>query len=202
MKSITGLGLGAFGLGSLFLLASSPAIGRAYQQAVSAYGTYNSSAPTATSGFVVPLQTDVNGNLKVTAGGSGAAASTPTYVATVPTPSASFSPAQPDLANGTVSHTSKASAGNLLSWSVQDETATAAWFQVWNGTLGSGTLLDSVKVPAGSANSPGSASMGTTDYTTNGLYFSTSLAWGLSSTAETYTALGSGTGFTVSVRFK
>lgn len=107
-----------------------------------------------------------------------------------------------DIQAATISHASKGSAGALLSAFCQNTSAGVAYLQFWDGTLGSGTLKESVLIAAGVSTAPSTTSLGTDDWTLNGLACATSINWGLSSTATTYIAIGSATGFLVSVKYQ
>ena len=107
-----------------------------------------------------------------------------------------------DIQSGVITHTSKNSPANLISAFCQNTSAGTAYLQFWNGaTAGTGTLKDVVLVPAGTSTVPGLISLGTNDWSTEGLPCTTALTWGLSSTTTTYTAIGSATGFLVSVKY-
>lgn len=172
-------------------------------------GIYNVTPPILTDGEEQQLQLDVAGNLRVYLAsllfGENDTVSTPgTNVGTLGvTPnyaySTRYSPAS-ELQQGLVSRTVVTAANKniLVSYSVQNTTASLVYFQVWNGaTVGAGTLVDYIPVPSGTATVPGFSSKGTTDFGANGLFCNVGISWGFSTTPVTYSAVGAGTGLTV-----
>lgn len=176
---------------------------------VNASGVYNVAPPVLVDGESSPLQLDSAANLRVYLAsllfGENDTVSTPgTNVGTLGvTPnyaySTRYSPLS-ELQSALVSRTVVTAANKniLVSYSVQNTTASLVYFQVWNGaSAGAGTLVDYIPVPSGTATVPGFASKGTTDFGGNGLFCNVGISWGFSTTPTTYTAVGAGTGLTV-----
>lgn len=108
-----------------------------------------------------------------------------------------------DIQAAMITHTSKGSAGNVISAFVQNTSGTTCYFQIWdNATAGSGTLKECIQVAAGAAGSPSFQGLNLNDWTQNGLACATGITWGFSSTAATYTAIISATGFLVSLKYQ
>lgn len=108
-----------------------------------------------------------------------------------------------DIKAATITYTSKGSAGNVISAFVQNTSGTTCYFQIWdNATAGSGTLKECIQVAAGALGSPSFQGLNLNDWTQNGLACATGITWGLSSTAATYTAIISATGFLVSLKYQ
>lgn len=200
-------------LGQKVMASSVPVVIASDQSAidVNAVGVYNVAAPVLADGQSSEFQLDSSGNLKVYLasllfGENDTVDTTLGNVGTLgvtqnPAYSLQYSPLT-DLQSGVISRTTANTANKniLISYSVQNTTATMLYFQVWNGaTVGAGTLVDFVPVPAGTTNSPGSASKGRDDFGSNGLYCATGISWGWSTTATTYSAVGAGTGLTTQV---
>lgn len=173
---------------------------------------YNTTAPSPANGQMVAAQSDSQGDMKtylaallagedLTVGTIAGVLGMQRVSTSIPVPSSTYSPSV-DIQNATVTHTSKSTAGNLIGIFTQNTTATAVYLQVWNGaTAGTGTLVLFGLLPAGTATSPGTLSFDSSDLTSNGQYCSTAITWGFSSTAITYTAVGSGTGLTTMARY-
>lgn len=105
-----------------------------------------------------------------------------------------------DIGAALVSHVSKNTPGQLAAFAASNESAARLFFQVWDSTtVGTGTLKAILAVPAGSATVPGFGSMSLSDFGANGLNCATGVAWGWSTTAGTYSAVGSGTGLSCTV---
>jgi len=200
-------------LGQKVMASSVPVVIASNQSAidVNASGEYNLVPPVLADGASSPLQLDSSGNLRVYLtsllfGENDTVDTTLGNVGTLgvtqnPAYSLQYSPLT-DLQSAVISRTTANTANKniLVSYSVQNTSATMLYFQIWNGaTVGAGTLVDFVPVPAGTTNSPGSASKGRDDFGSNGLFCATGISWGWSTTPTTYTAVGAGTGLTTQI---
>ena len=151
---------------------------------------YNSSPPAPSAGASVPLQSDASGNLKDTlatllwnedAVNSTGKSTNKVVIASTYTPSL-------DTSFGTaVTHNAKASAGVLYGIDVTNINAAVRYFQIFNSTGGTGTVLMSFPIPAGTSTAPARLTLGPSYWGPNGLYLSTGLTWGISTTQATYT---------------
>lgn len=188
-----------------------PLLGRLMSVIGNFEGAY-SPADNSTFAFLVPLSALSFFQLQLSALGSGTLALTVDLLSfpidlgyktdapgNILVSVANTSPSS-DVTVNTINKDVKSSAGNLLSIFCQNISSAGAYLQLWDGAPGSGTFIDEGIIPmgTGSINSPTALALGGADWGPTGKRFSNSIQWGLSSTAQTYTALGSATGFQVS----
>lgn len=98
----------------------------------------------------------------------------------------------------------KASAGNMLAAYVTNDNAAVRYFQLHNkATTPAGTdvPLYSFKVPAGTANAPGTLILDNTFFTAAGAYFSTGIGYAISTTFATFTDAATASEHIVAVHF-
>ncbi len=85
----------------------------------------------------------------------------------------------------------KASAGNLLTFRVTNENAAKRYLQFFNRTtdpiVASSTPIMSIPIPAGTADNPGVLALGADFFTMGGDWFSTGIAFAISTTKTTFT---------------
>ena len=157
---------------------------------VQANTVYNASPPSPANGATVPLQSDASGNLKNTmatllwsedATNSTGKSTNKVVVASTYTPTL-------DMSFGTaVTHNSKATAAVLFGADVTNVNAAVRYFQIFNSTGGTGTVIMSFPIPAGTSTAPSRLTLGPALFGSNGVYLSTGLTWGISTTNATYT---------------
>lgn len=160
-------------------------------------GVYNSTPPTLTNGQSSVFQLDSQGDLKVYVASVDAGQDygfTQTSVigtqrtSNLPVLSATYSPSVDVAFLNSVTHNSKSTPGNILSFSVTSVNAAIRYFQLFNAASATGTPIYSFPIPAGSSTAPATVGKGSEFFTTNGVYFSTALSWGISTAAATYSA--------------
>jgi len=156
-----------------------------------------------TDGDYVPLQTDANGNLRVSNATESAGEDLSNDVlATVHKPLAVSDYAWSDFddyAAAAATANIKASAGNVFAFTLENTGGTDSYFQLHNtATTPGGAAVPKKKflVPAGTE-----LTIGADYFGSGGMHFNTGIAFGLSSTAGTYTAEGTPGNFNVEVRY-
>lgn len=153
---------------------------------------YNATAPTLTDGDSTSLQTDENGNLKVTKATADAGEDLTNNVQGVLTkPVASGTYATTGYQeNGSVTKANiKASAGNVYSIRVTNTNAAVRYFQLHNKATAPAageTAQASYLIPAGTATNPGVLELLSTFFAPSA-YFATGIGWAISTTDTTFT---------------
>ncbi len=155
---------------------------------------YNTTPPTLTNGQTAQAQADSSGNLKVTLGVKLAGEDFTNDISKTvqqALPINTYSPSLSSNFGSTISAAAKASTGNVLSFVATNGNAAQRYFQIFNSAsapAGGATPIYSFLIPAGTASSPGAVVFDNSFFTQPGVNFSTGIAWGISSTAATYTA--------------
>jgi hypothetical protein len=154
---------------------------------------YNSSAPTYSSGDAAALQSDVNGNLKVTlATLSGGEDLTNNVLGTMIKPQAisTYSPSLYTELTQVTKANVKASAGNVFSIYITNTNAAVRYFQLHNkATAPAATEVPiySFPVPAGTATVPAVLVLDDSFFLKAGHNFATGIGWAISTTYATFT---------------
>lgn len=152
-------------------------------------GRYNASAPTLTDGQVVVYQVDVNGNMKNVEQRQPTAednARSLLAVANKPLSDGSYTLLPFVNLGANVTLNIKAASAHLYSVYAETTNASKRYLQFFNTTTtpaGGAVPVLSFLIPAGS-----SCDYGTSHFGTGGQYFSTGLAYAVSTTPLTYTA--------------
>lgn len=154
-------------------------------------GVYNTSAPAPSNGEATPHQQDSAGNVKVylasllygedaTNNVLGTVRKHPIVSTYSPTLTTSFGTATTGTAKGTPAIIKSAFVTNI--------NAAIRYFQIFNSTGATTTVVMSFPIPAGSATNPVALNLGENIFTQNGYYLSTGLTWGISTLNATYNA--------------
>lgn len=169
------------------------------QKPVPAGFKYSASAPTYDDGDVGFGRMNVNG-LPLFEKGSldfGEDATNNTQGVTQKVPVAStYSPSLYSELTQVTKANIKASAGMVTGFDVTNENAAARYFQLFNkatAPAGGDVPIYSFKIPAGTANNPGTKTLGRDFFTQAGKYFSTGIGWAVSTTYATFTDGGTNT---------
>lgn len=169
---------------------------------------YNLTPPTLADGNVVPLQGDVNGNLKDVEQYAASAEDNSNGVFATqfrPIATNTYAPSVYAPLTQVTKNFIKSSAGNVISTYITNDNATVRYFQLHNkATAPAGTDVPqlSFKIPAGTANNPGVLILDDTFFTKAGNYFSTGIGWAVSTTFATFTDSATNTEHIVVVNFK
>jgi hypothetical protein len=171
-------------------------------------GVYNTSAPTLTNGQAGAIQLDVNANEKVVEQYVATAEDNVNGVIAVqikPTAASTYAPSVYAPLTQVTKNVIKASTGNVFSVYISNDNATVRYFQFHNkATAPAGTDVPviSIKVPAGTANNPGSVILDDAFFTKAGMNFATGIGWAISTTFGTFTDSATNTEHIVIVHYK
>ena len=152
---------------------------------------YNTSPPAPASGATVPAQADSQGDQKVYLASLGAGEDLTNNVLGVVQKqiiASTYSPSIDTSFGTVVTHNSKATAGLIMSFDVTSINAAVRYFQFYNSTGSTATVLFSFPIPAGTSTAPARLTLGDTFFGNNGYCMSTGITWGISTTVATYTA--------------
>ena len=153
-------------------------------------GVYNSVVPTITDGDGEPLQLDVNGNLKVVEQFASAAEDNTNGVisgAQKPLAVTTYSPSLFTNFGANVTLNVKASAGNVFSLYARNLNAAVRFVQLHNtATTPAGGAVPLLSFPM--AVLTGEKVLDHSFFSHGGIFFSTGIAFGFSTTEGTYTA--------------
>lgn len=153
-------------------------------------GRYNATPPTLSDGQESEIQLDAAGNLKVylasLLAGEDVANAVLGTVRKHPIVS-TYSPSSSTSFGTAVTANAKNTAGILKGVDVTNINAAIRYLQIFNSTGSTATVLHSFPIPAGSATVPSRLTLGEQFFGANGLYLSTGITWGISTTNATYT---------------
>lgn len=157
-------------------------------------GKYNTTAPTLDNGDRGDTQLDVAANTLTSLGTTlFGEDTTNTLIAILPKvlASATYAPTVSAIFGTDVDLSVKASAGNLFSITCSNINAAVRYLQIHNkasAPANPNVPIISLPIPAGSATSPGYLSLTREDFGQGGIYLSTGIAIGISTTEATFTA--------------
>lgn len=170
-------------------------------------GEYRATPTTYSDGDATVLQTDVNGNLKtVLETNISGEDNTNNVLGTLTKPVANSAYAADNSKDaGSVTKASvKATAGNVYSIRITNANAAVRYFQFHNkasAPAGGDTALRYYLIPAGTATQPTTLELNS-NYFSPSVYFSTGVAWAISTTATTFTDSATASEHTVDLNYK
>jgi hypothetical protein len=164
-------------------------------------GKYNATPPTLSDGTRTDLQLDVNGSLKVVEQYAAAAEDNSNGVLAIqlkPLATATYAPSLYTNFGSSVTANIKNGAGTILSASIYNTQGTACFLQFYNSTSTTATVFMEVPVAATS----GFVALGQDFFTLNGVYCSTGITFGVSTTSGSYTGSTIASAHNIQVLYK
>lgn len=170
-------------------------------------GVYESTPTTLTNNQLGTFGIDANRNVKVTLASLLAGEDLTNNVLGVlskPVASASYSPSLYAPLTQVTKANIKASTGNVLSAYISNDNAAVRYFQLHNkatAPVATDVPIYSIKVPAGTANNPGTLILDDSFFTKAGKNFATGIGWAISTTLATFTDSATNTEHIVVVHY-
>lgn len=162
-----------------------------YQPFLPLSSIYNSTPPVAVDGQPIDSQADINGNTLMSLATLGAGENLTDKVLGItrkPTAGLIYSASLYAPMTQVTKANIKSSAGNVHSAYISNDSATVRYFQIHNKATAPAAAdvpLMSIKIPAGSANNPGTLFLDETFFL--GKYCTLGIGWAVSTTFATFT---------------